>query len=170
MSTMYSQSPAESSAATADAMRTVTLYLLAETFDLRPEEIMWCGWRFDGIHTELSSHTPHTLLLAARQEILTDAIGGLLDRRLTTTRGAGQTQFNGEVAHASLDEWTETIAAPILLSYTLPVISETRVRAEIRTILAELGIGNPTNPRASTFLPSSLRSRIAAPTKNLSTI
>lgn len=152
----------DSAFAHAAALRAVTLYLLADSFDLRPEEVTWAGRALDDVCGELLTHTAHSIPFPARQEMLNGTYTRLLELRSHVSRSPLRASIDRNVISASRREWVDALLAPFTSSYALPPMTESRLRAKFERLLADIGVGDPGNPRPATYLPTELRQRVIA--------
>lgn len=152
----------ESAIANATAMRVVLLYMLAEAFDLRSEEQVWAGWALDDACSSLIDHKPHTVPLSVRQEMLNGTYSRMLELRAKPGPLRNMNVYDTRVVHADAGEWADALVAPIQASYVLPPFKEIEIRALLVTLLLDLGIDNPTNPRGANHLPTELRHKVLA--------
>ena len=144
----------------AEAIRSIMLYILADAFDLHTEETIWAGHAFDAVCGELVVHNPHSVPLAARQEMLNGTYTRQLELRENAHLLRGSTVYDRAVMTASREEWAEILLALVTSSYTLPPLTEARLLTIITTVLTELGVGSKQNPRGATHLPTDLRLRL----------
>lgn len=148
-----------SAAAHTSAMRTVLLYLIASTFDLREEETLWAGYRLDSALSPLLGKTPHTVPFAVRQEMLDGSYTRLLELRAKITT-CPQPATAVSCAQPSLSEWVETFCDIIESSYEMTSKDVTAVRGQLTNMLSELGVGSTSTSRAATHLPTVMRTRM----------
>ena len=151
-----------SATAQVSAFRAVLMQLLASTFELREEESLWVGYRLDRILAPLLNAESHTIPFSVRQEMLDHNYSRLFALQSKTNLVKPVMPFNPKVLSASLEEWTDTLIAPIETSYKLRPFDEATMRSEFLNLLRDLGVGDPVNPRAATYMPTDLRTRIFA--------
>lgn len=149
----------DSRAATVAAFHAVTLYTIADAFDLCWQEASAVGYRLDNILAPLLDLTPHQVPWSVRREMLDGTYTYLLGKRQQTAVRSGQ-KFDATVLHASIEEWTEILLLPVFHSYDLNPVAESRMHFEILNLLQELGVGDQKNPRPAMYLPTDLRLRI----------
>ena len=152
----------DSATAQVSAFRAVLMQLLASTFELREEESLWVGYRLDRILAPLLTMTSNTIPFSVRQEMLDHNYSRLFMLQSKTNLVKPAIPFNNKVLSASLNEWADTLIAPIGISYTLRPFDEATMRSEMLNLLRDLGVGDPVNPRAATYMPTDLRTRIFA--------
>lgn len=152
----------ESAAAHATAMRTVLLYLISDAFALNGEEQIWAGWALDDVCAELLGDRPHTVPLPVRQEMISGAYSRLLEMRAKQAFVRNDNVYDNRVVHATVDEWANALMVPIQASYSLSPFAEAHMREKVRILLSDLGVGNESNPRGATYLPTELRYRVLA--------
>lgn len=148
----------DSSIAHAAAFRTVLLYTITDTFDLLDEEVVWSGFQLDALLSPLVAYRPDSVPLPVRLEMLDGAYSRLIAARVSL--GAAAPSRNGSataIPQASLTEWCDAILAPVLGSYSLNLSDQAQIQAGMTSLLAELGVGDPVNPRAATHLPREMR-------------
>lgn len=149
-----------STTAKVTAFRSVLIHLLSTAFDLRDEEITWTGYRLDRALAPLLDKQSSVIPFPVRQEMLDGTYSRLVSLRKKKNRVPAA--YDPKVLSATLEEWAEAILAPIFASYELRPLDEINMRSEIVTLLKNLGVGDPVNPRMATYLPSDLRQRIFA--------
>lgn len=152
----------ESAAAHAAALRAVLQHLVVDTFDLAEEETLWVGFRLDQILAPLLDLKPHIVPFAVRQEMLDGSYTRLLTLRSKAHLVRGQAATPGRVVSVPLATWADAVMNPIVRSYSLRPMVEAEMAAQVQVMLRDLGVGDPTNPRAATHLPSDVRERIFA--------
>jgi len=152
----------DSSTAKVSAFRAVLMQLLSSTFELREEELLWLGYRFDHLLAPLLSTQSNVVPFAVRQEMLDHNYSRLLALQSKTNLVKPVMPFNPKVLSATIEEWADALLAPIETSYELRPFDEATMRSEILSILRDLGVGDPVNPRAATYMPTDLRTRIFA--------
>lgn len=150
----------DSAAAHAAAMRAVLLHMLADTFDLHEEETMWAGYHLDRILAPLLAQSPESVPFSVRQEMLDGTYTRLLDLRSKAYLVRGRSVYDKKVLQASVEEWADTLMAPIVNSYALRPLDEATIRGQFLGLLRELGVGDTAHPRGATYLPTELRTRI----------
>lgn len=150
----------ESAAAHAAAIRTVMLYLLTDAFALTTEERVWSGWALDEVCAPLLDVQPHTVPLAARQEMINGTYSRLLELHGKPGARRNENVYDTRVTHASANEWADALMTPVQASYTLPPFAEARMRDRLVKLLSELGVGLEENPRSATYLPTELRYKV----------
>lgn len=141
----------------ASAFATVLLQVLTDAFDLHDTEHMWVGYHLDRILEPLRSSTPHAIPVPVRQELNDGTYSRLLELRHRARALRGQAAFNPAVLHATRDEWATALLAPVFHSYRLRPMTESSMNGALVGMLAELGVGDPRNPRGSLYLPADLR-------------
>jgi len=154
------QANPNSAAAHVSAFRSVLLHLLVEAFDLREEETLWVGYHLDKTLSPLLKLKPHAVPFPVRQEMLNGSYSRLLELRGKAHITRGHSVNDSRVLSASCDDWVETLISPIIESYNIRPITEATIRGQLLGLLRELGVGDPVNPRGSTYLPTELRVRI----------
>jgi hypothetical protein len=149
-----------SSAAHAAGFRAVIVHLIADTFDLTEDEIMWTGYVMDQALSPLLSRTAHTVPFAVRQEMLDGSYSRLLELRIKARLTRGQCQYDPTVTHPTLNEWVDALAGPVEASYDLLPTEVATLRDRISQLLVDLGVEASGNPRGATHVPADLRVRI----------
>jgi hypothetical protein len=150
----------ESAAAHAGALHAVLLHLLADTFDLREEEVLWVSYNLDKTLSSLLDITPHSVPFACRQEMLDGTYTRLLELRGKSHLTRSRSIYDENALQATLEEWVDTLMAPIVTSYNLRALVEATMRGQFKGLLIELGVGDLSNPRGATHIPIDLRNRI----------
>lgn len=150
----------DSATAQVSAFRTVLMQLLSSTFLLNEEECLWVGYRLDRTLAPLLNAKSQAIPFAVRQEMLDHNYSRLLALQSKTNLVKPAIPYNPKVLSASIDEWADALLAPIETSYSLRPFDEATMRSEIFNILRDLGVGHPINPRAATYMPTDLRTRI----------
>lgn len=143
------------------AISTVVTYMLADAFDFTAEESIWVGWNLQELLSPLRKEHSNALQVAVARELDTfEYSQALFDR--DKERGSVRGQHDN-VKYASLDDWTEAVTEIIFASYQhLRPMTKARIIGSVAGLLAELGITNDTNSRASLYLPNSLRHIVAS--------
>ena len=147
----------DSKAATVAAIRAVTLYTIADAFDLHWQETAVVGYRLDDILSPLLNLPPGQVPFAVRRELLDHTYSKLIDKRQTHAKTGNSQTFDHKVLYASVDEWAETLLLPIFASYQLSPVVESRMHLELVALLKQLGVGHERNPRPAMYLPTDLR-------------
>lgn len=147
----------QSAAAHACAWRTVLVWQITEAFDLREEEALWTGYHLEIALEPLLDAVPREVPLAVRQEMLSGTFTQLLERRWRARRTGATVQTSSRVASANRSDWVEVFAGPITAVYSMRPMDEALLRGRIEGVLTELGVGDPVQPRPSTYLPEELR-------------
>jgi hypothetical protein len=144
----------------AAAFKIVVLQVMTEAFDLFDEEHMWLGFHLDTMFSPLLDLTPHTVPLPVRQEAQNGTYSRQLELRHRAKTVRGQAVFNANVLQATREDWASALLNPVFASYVMRPLSESSMRGQMLGLLAELGIGDPGNPRGALFLPTDLRLQI----------
>lgn len=143
------------------AITTVVSYMLSDAFDLTAEESIWVSWNLQELLAPLRKEHSNALQVAVNRELETfEYSQALFDR--DKNRGTVRRQHEN-VKYASLDDWVEAVTEIIFASYPdLRPMAKSRIIGSVAGLLAELGITNESNSRASLYLPNSLRHIIAS--------
>lgn len=165
-SPLRSSSPARERASSDDAtayaagFRAVTLYLLADAFDLHDTEAMWTGYHLDTVFAPLASILPHTVPLAVMQEVKDGTYSRQLELRERARLARGNVISDPNVLQAAPEEWAKVIIDQVQKCYRLRPIEESAMTGRLVGLLTELGVGDVENPRGATFLPMDLLLRM----------
>lgn len=142
------------------ALRTVTSYLIADVFELTPEEIMWSAYHMDLAFKPLSNEKYSAIPAPVHRELQAGTYGKLLEERETLQ--AKPIVASDEVKKASIDDWTDVFMETVLTSYPeLRPLNEAKIRGYISGLLKELGVSDPKNPRGSKYLPNTVMNFLA---------
>lgn len=144
----------QSATAAVTAFRTVLQHSLVTTFDLSVDEQLWAGFTLDAMLAPLLDLTPHTVPVAVRQEMIDGTYRRMLEQRAAT---GGRTVYDEGLAQPTLAEWVDLLIAPVEASYSLSVPLQAALRANLSSLLVDLGVATGANPRGATRIPASLR-------------
>lgn len=150
----------KSSVAVACAMRNVLLHLISEAFDLREEETIYAGVALDNALAPLLDIQSHTVPFAVRQEMLDGSYSRVLELRAKARVRRANPLFDASLSQPTLSEWVETLISPIETSYDLRPVVIAGLRGAFSTLLSDLGVGDPRNPRAAAYVPADMRTRM----------
>jgi len=153
-----SQTPTDTLA----ALRTVLLYTLADPFVLCADEIIAAGVYLDHILAPLTGQRPGVVPLAVRKEILDGTFSAGLD--VITRTGGSVAGYDPDVTQASAADWVSVLMHLVEQCYSLPAADDIAMAGRLTSLLRDLGIGDPVNPRAAMYLPADVRLRISART------
>ena len=148
----------DSTIAQVTAFRTVLIHLLLSAFALTEDEVLWVGHRLDAVLAPLINKESSVIPFPVRQEMVDGNYTRLI--ALDSKKHLLKRSYNPQVLSATLEEWTDMIVAPIFASYNLRPLDEVSIRSKVSTLLKDLGVDDPLNPRMSIYLPSDLRYRI----------
>lgn len=144
-----------------EALRTVMLWLLADTFALLPEEAMWAGYHLGEVLAPLASATPLSLPLAVVRELRTGDLAARLNRVEVEGPGIPPAE-DPQVLVAKTSDWTAVLMNMVTACYEVRPMVESSMRGRLDGLLRELGIGVAGRPRPARYLPNDLRSRLSA--------
>lgn len=137
------------------ALRTVTTFLIADVFDLTPEESMWASWHIDQSFASLQDEKCHAIPAPVMRELQAGTYGIMLAER--EKMEARPTLQSDDVKNATLEDWTDVFMETVLTSYPeLRMLTEAKVRGYMSGVLEELGVGNAKKPRGSKYLPNTV--------------
>lgn len=142
------------------ALSTVLLWTLSDTFELLPEERAWVKITLDTqVLSPMKRREPVQIPTSVRQEALEGSYTRQLEQlALTTPTPSVQ---RPRVQYAGVDDWAATFADLVELTYRLGASEGAEVFARFRHLLTDLGVGDPSQPRGSTFLPNTVMDRLA---------
>lgn len=142
------------------AMRTVIVYTVTDVFDLAEEESMWVSYHVENILRQVEGMTPRSIASPVRHELQT----GEYSKRLSASLEAEHfpTRASGRTTQADVTDWATVLSDVITQSYMVRPMLALSIVGQISGILVELGVGDPVNPRASRYLPNSVRHAINA--------
>jgi hypothetical protein len=144
------------------ALRTVMLYTITDVFALVVEESIWAGYHLDRILAPLMDQRPRMVPLPVRQEMLSGAYSRELNDLETREAGMVAIGQDPSTASADLNDWAGVLVEAVGQMYRLRPMEESALQGEIIGLLREMGVGNPTNPRGSRYLPTAVRHRLMA--------
>ena len=148
------------------ALRIVMLYTITDVFALVVEESIWAVYQLDRILAPLMDVKPRMVPLPVRQEMLTGAYSRELNDLETRASEVVATGQDPRTASADLNDWAGVLMDAIGQMYLLGPMEESALQGQIMGLLRELGVGNPTNPRGSRYLPTAVRHRLMAREKD----
>lgn len=153
----HKESP-DSTVAQVTAFRTVLIHLLLSAFALTEDEVLLVGHRLDRVLAPLIDKKSSVIPFPVRQEMVDGNYTRLI--ALDSKKHLLKRKYNPQVLSATLEEWADMITAPIFASYDLRPLDEASMRSKVSTLLKDLGVDDPVNPRMALYLPSDLRYRI----------
>lgn len=132
---------------------------LADSFLLSDEEIDLVTVRVKSIVGEFENHAYQAIPAGAKNELeqrsssrrIQEIRDGRFTARLATEEQAKQ---------ASVDDWAFPFAEMLDNMYGFDGFTRARVVAEFKALMRDIGVENPRAPRASRFLPSTVRNTI----------
>ncbi|MGV8847840.1 MAG: hypothetical protein ACOH1Y_16575 [Propionicimonas sp.] len=145
-----------------NALRTVMLYTITDVFALVVEESMWAGYHLDRILAPLMEQKPRMVPLPVRQEMLNGAYSRELNDLETRVAGMVAIGQDPSTTSADLNDWAGVLVDAIGQMYQLRPMEESALQGQIIGLLRELGVGDPTSPRGSRYLPTVVRHRLMA--------
>ena len=136
-----------------DALGTFVTAVLADAFDLTPEETIWVRAHLAETFSPLAGRTVDQVPLQVSQEISTEAFSRRLAERDEAGSGSARIQPAG-VRYAGAEEWAAVIMQIVEQCYAPRPLDESGMRGRLIGLLRELGVGRADAPRASTHLPA----------------
>lgn len=137
------------------SLRTVTTFLIADVFDLTPEEAMWTGYHIEKAFTSLKDENCNAIPAPVMRELQTGAYGTMLADRENVI--AKPIREDKDVKTATLEDWTNVFMETVITSYPdLRMLNEAKIRGYMTGLLEELGVGHKKQPRGSKYLPNTV--------------
>lgn len=142
------------------ALRTVTAFLIADVFDLTPEESLWAGYHIDLAFKALSDEEYYAIPAPVMLELKKGTYGQLLAGREEVE--AHPIQASAEVKNATIDDWVDVFMETVITSYpNLRPLNEAKIRGYMSGVLEELGVSNIQHARGSKYLPNTVMNFLA---------
>lgn len=139
------------------ALRTVLTYSVSDAFDLTSEESAYLALVLSDLLSPsvLPDVEVTALPLAVRQEIVSGLYSGRLAAR--HARAARPASAAAGARTANADTWLQVLMDTITTTLALDVMTTMEIEARLRRLLLDLGVGHRMTPRASRYLPTSVR-------------
>lgn len=135
------------------AINTVITYTIADVFDLTEEEVIWVKYHLDEALKPFARCKQNSMMNAVRHQLLT----GEYERRLNARTNAQPHVSDGKAAEADVLDWATVLSNVVTQTFDARPIVATQFLGALAGILTELGVGHPTSPRASKYLPNAVR-------------
>lgn len=138
-----------------NAMRTVITFTVADVFSLTSEETMWASYHVGEALEVFQGHRRFEVSGAVMYELETSCYSHKLEEHIRSEQHP-ETAQDG-IARASGLDWATVLTDVAVSTFRARPIITTGFVGRIAGMLAELGVGHPTNPRASKYLPTAIR-------------
>lgn len=150
------------------AFAVVVRRTMIDAFQCTPEEALWLEVRLDDAFDVLGALPAAAVPAAVRHELATAASQQACDAVVAGTVGHTPKHARPGVVSAEMGDWVSAIMGQIRRTWDVPASVDLRLTADLSAVLADLGVGNETNPREQAYLPTEvvavMARRPAAPT------
>jgi hypothetical protein len=144
----------------AKAFRTVLGFMISDAFALSTEESLWVRSHLNETLSPLGNMTPTCLPIAVRIELREKSYSKAQNSSDLRVLPSMALMYDRKTTSASLADWTGVLVDTLNNCYSFRPMIESVVYGQINSILREIGIGDPINPRGSRYLPNAVKSRL----------
>lgn len=137
-----------------DAIRAVTVYTIADVFNLKPEEVFWTSHHIDKALQIYADSPLYSMQVPVSYELASNEYSKKI--KIFITGGVQPKATLAGKKRIDLIDWATVISNIATESFNDRPLKHSSYMGNVMGVLSELGVGDTKNPRNSNYYPNTI--------------